>query len=305
MLFEHDSMGSFFNYMESVIMMLEQFDRIGTANNYRAALNSFARFRSGVDIHVQNIRQGLVEEYQSYLWRMGLAPNSVSFYMRILRAVYNRAAKQGLVQDCKPFSAAFTGMEKTRKRAISIEEIGKIKHLDLSLDSSLEYARDIFLFLFYCRGISFVDAAFLKKNDVKNGILSYRRHKTRQLLRIKVIEPISNIIDRYNVGDASPYLLPIITTPEANVRKQYETALRRENNALKTIAQMAGLQAPLSTYVARHSWATIAKSKNVPVGVITDALGHDSILTTQIYLASIDTSAIDAANELVIGSLSR
>lgn len=117
-----------------------------------------------------------------------------------------------------------------------------------------------------------------------------------------MIRQISEIIQRYYVND-SPYLLPIIAHPGTNERKQYESALRRTNNALKTIADMTGLTGPLTTYVSRHTWATIAKSKDVPVSVISDALGHNSTATTQIYLMSVDTSAIDRANELIINNL--
>lgn len=133
-------------------------------------------------------------------------------------------------------------------------------------------------------------------------MLTYRRHKTNQVLHIKIIEPIKDLIDRYSNKD-SPYLLPVITRSDCDERKQYEAALRRVNNALKIIADMLKLPIPLTTYVSRHAWATIAKSKNVPVNVISDALGHDSIATTQIYLASIDTSVIDRANELIIKCL--
>ncbi len=293
---------SLLNYMGNIIVRLRRQNRIGTANNYRAALNSFMRFTNNRDVPFDTLDHNMVEEYQAYLVQSGIALNSVSFYMRILRAVYNRAVSEDLTNDCKPFRNVFTGKEKTLKRAITIKEIKKIKDLNLSAKPNLEFARDVFMFLFYCRGLSFIDAAFMKKKDLRNGILSYRRSKTNQLLHIKVIEPIRMLIDRYSSRE-SPYLLDIITNYGADERKQYEAALRRVNNALKEIAKMVKLQIPLTTYVSRHAWATIAKSKNVPVNVISDALGHDSISTTQIYLATIDMSAIDKANELVLKGL--
>lgn len=293
---------SFFTFLESVIMRLQQLGHIGTAKNYHAALGSFKRFRNNEDIPIETIDQITMEDYQAYLKSVGLTPNSISFYTRILRAVYNRAVEQELTKDRKPFRTVFTGTEKTLKRAILIGDIRRIRNLDLSLKPSLEFARDIFLFLFFCRGMSFIDAAFLKKTDIQNGILTYRRHKTGQVLHIKIIKPIKGVIDRYSSKDL-PYLLPIITRSNCDERKQYETALRRTNNSLKLIADMVKLPIPLTTYVSRHAWATIAKSKNVPVNVISDALGHDSIATTQIYLASIDTSVIDRANELIIKDL--
>lgn len=294
--------GTLFHYMDNIINRLKKQNHIGTAHNYRAALNSFKRFRNDEDIPLEMIDYFLLEDYQSHLKQMKLAPNSISFYMRILRAVYNRAVKEELTHDRKPFRNAFTGMEKTAKRAIPINDIKRIKELELSSKPNIEFARDIFLFLFYCRGMSFIDAAFLRKTDIQYDILSYRRHKTGQLLHIKIIRQISSLIEKHSHKD-SPYLFPIITNPGRNERKQYETALRHTNNALKIIATMADIRIPLTTYVTRHSWATIAKNKNIPVNVISDALGHDSISTTQIYLASIDASAIDNANELVIKDL--
>ncbi len=293
---------SFFTFLESVIMRLQQLGHIGTAKNYHAALGSFKRFRNNEDIPIETIDQITMEDYQAYLKSVGLTPNSISFYTRILRAVYNRAVEQELTKDRKPFRTVFTGTEKTLKRAILIGDIRRIRNLDLSLKPSLEFARDIFLFLFFCRGMSFIDAAFLKKTDIQNGILTYRRHKTGQVLHIKIIKPIKGLIDRYSSKEL-PYLLPIVTRPNRDERKQYETTLRRINNSLKLIADMVKLPIPLTTYVARHAWATIAKSKNVPINVISDALGHDSISTTQIYLAAIDTSVIDKANELIINDL--
>lgn len=150
--------------------------------------------------------------------------------------------------------------------------------------------------------MSFVDAAFLKRTDIKDGVLVYNRHKTGRQLHVKVIRQIQNLLDRYLPPD-SPYIFPIITNPGKNERRQYETTLRRVNNALKTIGEKARLSAKLTTYVSRHSWATIAKTKNVPINIISDALGHESAATTQIYLASIDASVIDLANELVVGDM--
>lgn len=301
--FRHNGKGhTFFVFMENVIARLDGLKRTGTAKNYRAALGSFRRFRKDMDIPMESVDHIVMEDYQAYLNATGLAPNSTSFYMRILRAAYNRAVEQELTIDRRPFRTVFTGTERTVKRAISIRDIRRIKDLDLSDRPNLEFARDIFLFLFLCRGMSFIDAAFLKKTDIQNGILSYRRHKTGQLLHIRIIKQIDELLGRYS-ADGQPYLLPIITVPGKDERKQYESALHHINKSLKAIAEMIRLPVALTTYVTRHTWATIAKSKNVPVNVISDALGHDSVATTQIYLASIDPSTIDDANELVIKDL--
>jgi site-specific recombinase XerD len=293
---------TFFNFMENVIARLRQLNQIGTARNYRAALGSFKRFWDNGDIPIEAIDHVMMEDYQAYLTSTGVVPNSTSFYTRILRAVYNRAVEQGLTTDRRPFRTVFTGTEKTLKRAVSVSDIRRIRDLNLSHRPNLESARDLFLFLFLCRGMSFIDAAFLKKTDIQNGVLTYRRHKTGQLLHIKVIKQMEEIIDRYS-NKESPYLLPVITHPGKDERRQYETALRRVNKSLKVIAEMVKLPVTLTTYVTRHAWATIAKSKNIPVNIISDALGHNSVTTTQIYLASIDSSIIDYANEQVVNGL--
>lgn len=293
---------SFFNIMQKSIIRLLQQNRIGTAKNYSAALGSFRNFRCNEDIPIDAIDYAVMEDYQSYLRMKGLALNSISFYMRILRAVYNHSVESGIISDRKPFRHVFTGMEKTFKRAISIKNIRFIKDLDLSFKPNLEFARDMFMFLFYCRGMSFIDAAFLKKSDVVDNVLFYRRHKTGQQLRIRMVPVIKDILERYS-DSQSPYLLPIITVSGKDGRIQYEAALRRINNGLRTIAKMLGMDTPLTTYVTRHAWASIAKAKNIPITVISDALGHDSIATTQIYLASIDATMIDKANEMIINDL--
>lgn len=244
---------TFFNFMENVIARLRQLNQIGTARNYRAALGSFKRFWDNGDIPIEAIDHVMMEDYQAYLTSTGVVPNSTSFYTRILRAVYNRAVEQGLTTDRRPFRTVFTGTEKTLKRAVSVSDIRRIRDLNLSHRPNLESARDLFLFLFLCRGMSFIDAAFLKKTDIQNGVLTYRRHKTGQLLHIKVIKQMEEIIDRYS-NKESPYLLPVITHPGKDERRQYETALRRVNKSLKVIAEMVKLPVTLTTYVTRHKW---------------------------------------------------
>ncbi|MCD8208478.1 MAG: site-specific integrase [Bacteroidales bacterium] len=291
-----------FRYMDDVIQRFLQLNRIGTAKNYQSTLCSVRRFRNGKDIPFGKINSNFIEDYEAWLHTLDLSPNTTSFYMRNLRAVYNRAVNQGLTKDAKPFSTVFTGMEKTRKRAVTISDIRRIKDLNLKAWPNLEFARDIFMFLFYCRGMSFIDAAFLKKTDISEGILHYRRHKTNQPLNIRMVNEMTEIINRYDQGD-SPYLLPIISKEFIDGRNQYYAAIHRVNKALKQVGLMAGLPIPLSTYVSRHSWATIAKTKNIPLTVISEALGHDSESTTQIYLASIDHSVIDMANNSILGEL--
>jgi len=292
----------FFHFMEEVISRLKQLGRTRTSETYTAALGSFKRFRKYQDVTPDDIDSELMEEYEAYLKECGVTMNTISFYNRILRATYNRAVKKGLSVQRHPFRNVYTGMEKTVKRAIPIESVRKIKELDLSSSPALDFARDMFLFSFYTRGMSFIDMAYLKKSNLKNGILSYRRKKTGQQLHIKWETCMQEIVKKHlNVN--TEYLLPIITCLVTPERKQYINMLHRVNQKLKKVAEMADLTVPLTMYVSRHSWANIAKCKNIPLSVISEGMGHDSEMTTRIYLASLDTSVIDRANELILEDL--
>ena len=228
--------------------------------------------------------------------------NTISFYNRILRAVYNRAVEKGFTKQVFPFKHVYTGVEKTIKRGLPINTIRNIRNMDLSHCRTLDYARDMFLFSFYTRGMSFVDMAYLKKKNLQNGVLSYRRQKTGQQLFIRWEKPMQEIVDKYDTS-GTPFLLPIIRDMEADNRKQYKCESYRINQSLKKIGKQLGLTISLTSYVARHSWASIAKSKNIPVATISEAMGHDSEHTTRIYLASLDTTVVDKANSLILKSL--
>lgn len=244
----------------------------------------------------------LMVEYESHLKAEGICPNSSSFYMRGLRAVYNRAVEKGLTVQRNPFRHVYTGIDKTVKRAIPLKAVRQIRDQDLRLEPTMDWARDLFMFSFYTRGMSFIDMAYLKKSDLKNGVLSYRRQKTGQRLFIKWEKPMQEIVSRYDTS-GTPYLLPVIRDMRTDGRKQYKSAAHRVNRLLKKLGMRLGLAIPLTMYVARHGWASIAKSRNIPVSIISEAMGHDSEKTTLIYLASLDTSAIDKANSLILKAL--
>ena len=293
---------SLFNFMQGVIAQLQQMGKQRTSETYRCTLKSFMQFREDKDVLLDDIDSDLMLMYEAYLHNRGLTKNSTSFYMRILRAVYNRAVEKDLTTNRNPFKHVYTGIDKTVKRAIPLKAIKQIKNLDLSLRPSLDFARDMFLFSFYTRGMSFIDMAYLKKKDLSNGILSYRRRKTGQQLFIRWEKCMQGIVDKYATDYYSPYLLSILQYQNDN-RNQYKNMLYRTNKSLKEIAKMVGLSIPLTLYVARHSWASIAKSKNIPISVISEGMGHDSEMTTQIYLASLDNAVVDRANAQILKDL--
>ncbi len=131
--------------------------------------------------------------------------------------------------------------------------------MDLSFAPDMAYARDLFLFSFYTRGMSFVDMAYLKKRDLQGGVLTYRRQKTGQRLFIKWERPMQEIVAKYDIP-GSPYLLPIIRDTQREERRQYQNAGHFVNRRLKRIGEQLGLAIPLTSYVARHAWASSAKS---------------------------------------------
>ena len=291
---------SLFSFMQGIIGQLKQLGKVRTSETYTAALASFMKFREGQDILLCEIDSNTMMLYEAWLKNKGICPNTISFYMRILRAVYNRAVEKELTEQKHPFKHVYTGIGKTVKRAIPLKTIKRIKELDLILKPHLKYARDMFLFSFYTRGMSFIDMAYLKKSDLKNGTITYRRRKTGQQLTIKWEKCMEDIIAKYGTNTATHYLLPIITNPCFDERTQYRNAICRINVALKEVARLVGLHIPLTMHVARHCWASVAKSKNIPLSVISEGMGHDSEETTRIYLASLDTSVVDKANSLIL-----
>ena len=158
---------SFRDYTLGLIGRLRLSDRCRTAESYLTSFNSFMRFRDDVDVSLDKIDADLMTAYEGYLRREGICPNTSSYYMRNLRAIYNRAVEDGLTVQCYPFRRVYTGIDRTVKRAVPLQVIGRIRNLDLSLDPRLDYARDLFMFSFYTRGMSFVDMAYLKKKDRK------------------------------------------------------------------------------------------------------------------------------------------
>ena len=293
---------SLFNFMENIIAKLKQNGKIRTSETYRAALNSIRKFRQDEDIMLDCINSEIIEKYEAWYKNRGVTPNTISFYTRILRAVYNRAVEDDIIENRNPFRHVYTGVDKTVKRALPLTVIKEIKALDLSLAPTLDYARDMFLMSFYLRGMSFIDMAFLKKTDLRNGYVTYRRRKTGQQLIIEWTKEMQMILDKYPENE-SQYLLPIIKREGIDDRCAYRNGSYNINHSLKQVAAKVGIDIPLTLYVARHSWASAAKTRGIPISVISEGMGHDSEVTTQIYLASLDTSVVDKANSLILSSL--
>lgn len=280
--------------------------REGTAATYTSSVRSFMRFLEAENMDLWRMDELLMERYEAWLLRNGVLKNTSSFYLRTLRTICRQAASSGLElwNDDSAFSHVFTGFTKTAKRAITMEDIRGIKALDLTGRPALAFARDMFLFSFYLRGMSFVDMAYLRKSDLHNGMLSYVRRKTHQKLCVEWEPQMQEIIDLYEDKCAGlPYLLPIISRGDIPERGQYQLVQHAVNRNLKKVAELLGMDISLTMYVARHSWASLAYRMNIPVSVISEGMGHESERTTRIYLASLDSAVVDDANRRIISSL--
>ena len=292
---------SVFMFFRQQIAKKEQMQCVGTKNNYTNAVNRFIEFRNQKDLTFSQMTADMMEMYQAWLWNRGVGQNTVSFYLRTLRTLHHKAVEAGQATPNDIFAHVQTTNVRTAKRAISIKDIRNIEKLELQIGSSIDKARDLFLLSFYLRGMAFVDMAFLKKSDLKCGMVSYNRRKTHQNLNIEWIKPMQAIIDKYaEQTKDSPYMLPILTGKETSPYTQYRKVEYNTNYNLKKIGKMIGLKIPLTTYVARHTWASIALHMNIPIATISEGMGHNSYKTTQIYLESIDVATINEANKKII-----
>lgn len=310
---------SLFQFMNLLIALLLKNGQLRTMQHYKATLNSYRRFRAGKDITFQEIDAEEIQSYEAYLKNVAkVCNNTSSFYLRILRATYNKAVEKGYTTQQNPFKNVYTGIAKTNKRAIPTASVSSIKHMESTKDLTpkQELARDTFLMCFYLRGISFIDLAHLRKSDLKDGFISYTRSKTGQRISIRWEKDMQDIADKYQAQTlSSPYLFPFladctINNKNGTMKDKSQNELRLYHNAesrityhLKKLGEKMEINSKLTLYVARHSWATTARDKNISISVISKALGHNSETTTQIYLRSIQSSEVDDANAEILALL--
>ena len=297
---------TWFGFIRSMADRKIMAGRHGTAKTYSDALKSFSAFRSGEDIVLDALDGDTIVMYEAWLRYRGLKRNSSSCYMRTLRTLYRKAVGMGLTTDKDIFRHVFTGFAKTAKRAIPLASIRSIRQLELPEGSRIAFARDVFMLSIYLQGMSFVDMAYLRKSDISSGQLQYNRKKTGQCITVSWEPSMQAIVDEYaHLTGGSPYLLPIITRLDGTERRQYVKMEHNVNRLLKKIGAMAGVRIPLTTYVARHSWATTMRDMGYDLSIVSRGLGHESLKTTQIYLSTIDTSAVANANRRMIGRIIR
>ena len=294
---------SVLDFMKNQIRLMRNANRLGTAQNYEKTMKNFTEFLGGVNLPFSAMTEQLIADYNAFLVQRGMMRNSISFYMRIMRTVYNKAVRQKLVEQSHPFTEVYTGIDRTRKCAVSESVISQSYKLKLTEDTPLALARDIFIFSYCTRGMAFVDIAYLKKENIQNGVICYARRKTGQLLSIRIEPSIQRIIDRYSSA-LSPYVFPILTSTDTKeAYEEYQVAINNHNRLLRRLSKMLPAGCKLTSYTSRHSWATAARNHNVPISVISAGMRHTSEQTTQIYLTKLENSVIDDANQGLIRSL--
>ncbi len=280
--------------------------KISTARAYETAYKSFIRSRSGFDIDLCKLDSPTMVRFEQYLKGIPLMPNSISCYMRSLSALYNHALETGIIPGKKvsPFKNVFTGYAKTEKRALPQKELIQIKQLEAPTELKLSHT--LFLFSFFTQGMSYIDVVSLTKENIRGNYIVYKRNKTGQTIKVEILPCIRQIIQLYQFKD-SPYLFPVLRgTSNAQERWQaVQSGLCRMNRQLKTIARLAGITTKLTSYVARHSWATTASSVGVPIQTISRGMGHESERTTAIYVALLDTTDVDRANRRIMNIFNR
>ncbi len=268
-----------------------------TLANYSTAIRSLAIFLNDHPQQTQ-LDEQLLSAYQFWLQQKGICLNTVSCYIRSLRSIYNLLVGNTLI-----FNNAFTGGTRTRKRSLSVEDVKKLKALRLKGMPQLEMARDLFLFSIYALGMPFVDIAFLKKGNVQFDSICYMRHKTNQPVFVPLEPCMKDIIRKYQ-HSGTDYVFPILTTTEQpRAYLQYQNKLNTYNRLLKKLSSLAGLNVNLSSYVVRHTWASLAYSSNVELNVISKALGHTNTNTTQIYIRELEDYRLKDANHVVLGAI--
>lgn len=287
-----------------IVQMLSQ-KKTGNALVYRTAINMVSNFKHGTGLSFIDVDLKFLQDFQAYLIQRGVKVNTISNYLRTLRAIYNKAV-QAKVVDRKyyPFDGFTIKSERTIKRSITRMDMVKIEHLNASDDKQMEKARDLFLLSFYLIGISFTDLIYITKENIVNGRIVYRRRKTNKLYSIKLLPKVKQLMEKYE-SKGSKYLLPIlpdsIVEDSIEAKKLIHQVIKTTNKYLARLANLIALDMKLTTYAARHTFATIAKRLGHSNEMIAEALGHEyGNRTTSIYLDSFDKQEIDKMHKHVI-----
>lgn len=293
---------------ETVIEELRQEKRIGTAQSYGNALSSILKFRKNKALSFPDVDLKFLKKYEQHLKNQDLSVNTIGIYMRSLRTMYNRAIKEGLVKrEDYPFIHYKIPAKAGRKKALAQEGIRRIYQYAAVPSTPQWYAKNYFLFSYLTQGMNFSDMAQLRYSNIIEGRICYERQKTSRTVReiksfsIKINDKLADLIDQLKAEPNHPddYLFPILQKGLAAEKEKTKIRqfIKTTNKWLERIGEELGFPQKLTTYVARHSYATVLKRNGNPTSLIKESLGHQSEKTTQIYLDSFEESVLDEANE--------
>ena len=278
---------------ESYIGRLRKEGRHSTAHVYTNALFSFTKFCGTTHVAFRQVTRERLRCYGQYLYSSGLKPNTVSTYMRMLRSIYNRGVESGRAPYVhRLFHDVYTGVDICQKKALPVGELNRLLYEDPKSER-LRRTQTIAALMFQFCGMSFADLAHLEKSALDRNVLQYNRIKTKTPISLEILESAKEMVNQLRsnkpaLPDCPDYLFDILhgdkKRKDEKAYKEYQSALRRFNNSLKDLARVLRLDSPVTSYTFRHSWATTAKYRGVPIEMISESLGHKSIKTTQIYL---------------------
>ncbi|NQZ78014.1 MAG: site-specific integrase [Ekhidna sp.] len=297
---------TFYSYTQRLIDEFVSKGRIGNARSYKNVLREVRKFTKDVDFGFEELTYDFLQRFDTYYLSKGCSENGLAVYMRTIRAIFNRAIKDNIVDsNSYPFQHYTIRTKPTKKRAINYQAIQKIIQLEINATDPLFHARNYFLMSFYLMGAPFSDMANLKLENIVDGRIRYRRRKTSKYYDIKVSDQLKSILEYYLKGKKeTDYILPIIKSEEIELQnKETHYALIAYNTSLKKLGKRVGIQEELTSYVSRHSFASLANDKAIPLTAISEMLGHQSVKTTQVYLASLGSKRIDDFNDQIINDL--
>ncbi len=303
----NDERTTFKVFADNIIAQMFESNRVGNAIVYQTAVNRFLHFYSKKDLKFSEITYKLLEEFICHLKMEGLKTNSISNYLRSLRAIYNRAIKEKIVERSKyPFYDLKIKVENTQKRAIASDDILKLKNASVEENSATWKALNYFLLSYYLIGISFTDLAYLKRENIINGRVIFRRRKTHKLYDIKLFPQAELIIQKMIPLGNKTYLMPILSgdilEDSIIAKKIIQQWIKTTNLHLKKLAKKLDINSLLTSYVSRHTFATTAKKLGYSYELISEALGHEpgNNNVTAFYLAPFDKDVVDAMHYRVI-----
>ena len=299
-------------FMKEVADGLQMGGNFGTAHVYRSSLNAIIAYCGGEDFTFNEITPEWLKGFEIHLRKRKCSWNTVSTYMRILRAVYNRAVDNNEAKYIpRLFRYVYTGTRAEHQRALETGDVEKIFAgliLLFGVNPAMQRARHFFILMFLMRGMPFVDLAYLRKSDLHGNVITYRRRKTGRPLSVTLTNEAMRIVRMYMNQDVhSPYLFSFLRSPEGTMEayREYQLALRSFNRQLLILGEFLGIPNRLSSYTARHTWATTAYYCEVHPGIISQAMGHSSITVTETYLKPFQNKKIDEANKLIIDFIKR